>query len=44
MLQLPSASLDKLSNDIFHHVAVHIGEAVVSALEAMGEFLVVEAQ
>ena len=28
----------------FHHMAVHIGEAVVPALEAVGEFLMVESE
>ena len=38
------ASPAELGNDILDHVAVDVGEAVVPALEAMGEFLVVEAQ
>ena len=33
-----------LSEDILYHVAVDVGEAEVAALEAEGEFLVIEAE
>lgn len=31
-------------NDILHHVAVHIGQAIVAALEFVSVFLVIDAE
>ena len=38
----PSTALSR--QDFFHHVAVHVGEAKVSALEGVGEAFVVDAE
>ena len=35
---------NQLNKDILYHVAVHVGEAEVAALIAVGEFAVIDAE